>query len=163
MNLKMLYLLLLFFNDTQTNEGPNLGGTYYFGSNTNNKPSGWLTIYPKEDLTFFFYLDINRGAPSFNMGQKYGQAYFQPHKGYWQYTEIDSVSNTNCSLIFSFEKSKAEIKTISDKENCGFGYGVNADGKYKLYSKIIPKYFISQTEDTMYFSKTTPEMYNGNK
>ena len=163
MNPIIIYLLCLFLNDTQTQEDSNLGGTYNFGSNSKSKPSGWLTIYPKNGLTFLFYLDINRGAPSFNMGQKYGQAYVQSHKGYWQYAESDSISNTSCSLIFSFENGKAIVKTVSGKDNCGFGYGVNADGKYNLYSKTIPEYFVSQSGDTIYFSKTSPDMYNGNK
>lgn len=163
MNPIIIYLLFFLFIGTPPQQTTSPGGTYSFGSNSTNKPSRRLTVYPVNDLSFLFYLEINKGAPGFNMGQIYGQANVQSRKDYWQYTEIDSISNASCSLIFSFESGNATIKTVSGKGNCGFGYGVKADGKYKRRSKTIPEYFVSQTEDTIYFSQTTPDRYNNNK
>ena len=42
------------------------GGIYRFGTNVENGPVGGITLYQLYDSTALFYLDICRGAPSYN-------------------------------------------------------------------------------------------------
>jgi hypothetical protein len=49
------------------------GGTYSFGDNAEKGPVGHLSVYPESDSSLLFYLDVNKGAPSFNMGMLLGR------------------------------------------------------------------------------------------
>ena len=159
-SLLLLSILLLHFLGTDTPGQTTLAGTYKYGGKNENSAFGEALIYPNDNRSFSFYLDLNRGAPSFNMGQLYGRAFLQANKTTWLYQNSDTTKNNRCALTFSFDKGNLVIKTLSDKDDCGFGYGVLADGTYRQSKKSIPTYFITPTEDTVYFKKVTPEVYN---
>jgi hypothetical protein len=157
----ILNFLLVLVQGTSLNRVPNLAGTYAFAGTSEKSRSGEIVISPNVDLTFNFYLTVNRGAPSYNMGEIYGRAFVQPHKGIWMF-HTDTTNNINCALTFSFEKGIVTVKTLNGGDKCGFGYGVFADGKYKLINKKNPTYFINLSGDTIYFNNVTPEKYNKN-
>ena len=46
-----------------------IGGTYSFGDNIETGPVGSVKVYPLSENAALFFLDINRGAPSYNSGQ----------------------------------------------------------------------------------------------
>ena len=51
----------------------NITGTYKFGDNVENGRAGSLVVYPLTDQTALFFLDVSRGAPSYNQGQIFGE------------------------------------------------------------------------------------------
>ena len=53
-------------------------GTYQLGDDIEKERIGTITIYPETDTTVLFYIDLNRGAPSYNMGQLYGRLKVKP-------------------------------------------------------------------------------------
>lgn len=133
------------------------GGTYRDIKNATNGRIGWADIYPESDTTILFYLSLNRGAPSFNMGQKYGRLTMKNNIGiYYFKNDWDSLG---CKLIFSFSKDTLTIKTPDSFDECGYGYGVYSDGVFEKHYKKIPKYFIELTGDTTYFDKVKPEKW----
>ena len=73
----ILWILLMpIFCLSQTNETlktRKYAGIYSFGQDVEKMPVGNLTIYPETDSTILFYIDICRGAPSYNLGQHYGR------------------------------------------------------------------------------------------
>lgn len=75
---------------------------------------------------------------------------------------FSSPHDTTLSCQFSFEVKSNQllIKTLDDKGNCGFGYGVYIDGAYKRYSRNVPDYFEDETGIRMYFKKTLPDNWN---
>ena len=157
-SLLIFSFLLYQIPGTLIDQTPKLAGTYTYGGKSEDSPSGQILIHPIDDHTFNFYLDVNRGAPSYNMGQIYGRAFVQADKGIWVFQKTDTTSEKSCALTFSFKKGTVTIKTLSDEEDCGFGYGVIADGKYKRTNTNIPTYYITPTEDTVYFKKETSDL-----
>jgi hypothetical protein len=43
-------------------------GIYSYGDDVEKGKTGTVFIYPETDSTILFYIDLNRGAPSYNMG-----------------------------------------------------------------------------------------------
>lgn len=132
------------------------GGSYAYGKDLEKGRIGNLSIYPETDSTVLFYLDLNRGAPSYNMGNLYGRIKILNSSGIFYLTG----NGADCKFNLSFSKDFANIKTLEEKSNCFFGYAVYADGNFKRRSKQIPQYFQSPTGDTTYFGKVSPEEYN---
>src|SRR5258707_15733728 len=48
-------------------------GTYSYGADIEKGRVGNISISPETDTTILFYVDVNRGAPSYNMGALYGR------------------------------------------------------------------------------------------
>ncbi len=132
------------------------GGTYSYGSNVEKGRIGTIYIYPETDSTILFYIDLNRGAPSYNTGYLYGRVIIKNDNGTF-YTKIDPAEN-GCKLIFKFSRSKLTIQSI--EVNCGFGGLVYADGEFKKISKKPLDYFEDVEGKKVYFKTTKPEEYN---
>jgi hypothetical protein len=130
-------------------------GEYSYGKDIEKGRIGWATIYPESDSTLLFYLQLNRGAPYYNMGQLYGRIKIDNAKGVF-YSNRDSV-NTGCKFSIEFKHDSLLIKTIDNEGDCGFGFGVYADGKFKRRSKAIPLFFTDLEGKKVYFKKTKPE------
>jgi hypothetical protein len=133
-------------------------GSYSFGSNTEKGRVGSLVVYPETDSTILFYFDGNRGAPSYNMGQLYGRLKIINGKGLYISSVQDSLKP--CQFSCEFKSNQVLIKTLNDKDNCGFGYSVYIDGVYKRYTRNVPTYFEDETGSRVYFKKTLPENWN---
>jgi len=132
-------------------------GSYSFGSNAERGRVGSLDVYPETDSTILFYFQGNRGAPSYNMGQLYGRLKIINGKGlYFSSTNVAKP----CQFSWEFKSNQVLIKTLDDKDNCGFGYAVYIDGAYKRYTRNVPTYFEDETGGKVYFKKTLPENWN---
>lgn len=127
-----------------------IGGTYSFGDNVEKGAIGQVKIYPLTDTSALFYLDVCRGAPSYNLGQTLGKIIITDSVGI--YAPDRKNDYFDCKLQFNFTGKLLKIKTIDGHNACGFGHGVYADHIYKLENKSIPKYFINGHGDTISFT-----------
>jgi len=133
------------------------GGSYAYGKDIEKGRVGFIDVFPETDSTILFYLDLNRGAPSYNMGQLYGRIKIVNNSGVF-YLANDGKG---CKFKLTFSKRLLFIKTIDEQWQCPFGGGVYADGTFKKFSNKVPTCFIGPTgEDTVYFRTTPPEEYN---
>ena len=135
----------------------NIGGTYSFGDDVEKGPVGSVKIYPLTNNTALFYLDVCRGAPSYNQGQFFGQMTIKDNIGI--FSTKDEVEDLDCILKFEFSKEQLKIATEPGHDNCGFGGNVYADNIYYLIDKSNPKYFIEPEGDTIIFKGLTVEKY----
>lgn len=136
----------------------NITGTYKFGDNAENGRVGSLIVYPLTDQTALFFLDVSRGAPSYNQGQIFGEMTIKDNIGIYDTKSDDEF--LNCFLKFKFNNKEVKIGTGEGRYECGFGYAVYADHNYKLVDESVPKYFINGESDTIVFKGLTVEKYN---
>lgn len=133
-------------------------GTYSFGDDIEKGAVGSVIIYPLSDSTVMFYLDICLGAPSYNLGQLFGQIEINNNIGiYSQFDEDSDRLTFRCFLKFEFNSD--ELKITTEYGDCGFGASVYADNTYKLVDKSLPKYFITGEGDTILFKGLTLEEF----
>jgi hypothetical protein len=155
-------LIVLIFGFFQAVNGQklktaNYAGVYSFGKNVETGPVGSVTIFPETDTTVLFYIDICKGAPSYNLGQLYsrmkminGEAVF--------YTKL-AFDEKGCKWKLTISNRILTIKTLDDCYECGFGSSVYADNQYALKERKMPVYFVDGHNHKIYFSKTKPEDY----
>jgi hypothetical protein len=136
----------------------NYAGTYSYGTDVEKGGIGTIFIYPETDSTILFYIDLNRGAPSYNMGSLYGRVKIYNGNGTF-YTKFDFIDNS-CKWTFQFSKDILTIKTVDGQYGCGFGHAVYADGNFKRVSNKTPDYFENGEGTKVYFKTTSPEKYN---
>jgi hypothetical protein len=132
-------------------------GWYEYGRNIEKGRIGYLLIYPETDSTILFYIGLNRGAPSHNMGNLYGRIKILNDTGTF-FTRFDSLEK-GCELSFHFSNSKIEIITLNDRGDCEFGFGVYADGNFQKISDKVKEFFQDMEGKKVYFIKTKPENY----
>jgi hypothetical protein len=132
-------------------------GEYGYGRNVEKERIGNLQVYAESDSTILFYMDLNRGAPSYNMGALYGRVRIVNDSG-TSFTKFDTLSK-GCKLLFHFSNSKIDISTDGEQDDCYFGNGVEADGSFKKYSNKTKPYFENQEGKKIYFIETKPESY----
>lgn len=131
-------------------------GVYEYGDNIEKEPIGSVRIYPETDSTILFFIDVNRGAPSYNMGQLYGRLKVKNNTGVFY---LNSADKKSCKFNCQFKEALLIISTIEDQDECGFGYGVFVDGVFKRKSRKIPAYFFDATGTKFYFKTTKPETW----
>jgi hypothetical protein len=127
-------------------------GTFRYDKGKRNA-SGTIVIYPETDTTVLFYIDISKGAPSYNMGSLYGRLKIVNGEGSYE------SKDNNCRWTVQFLKNKLTIETASESYECGFGNHVVIDGLFKQTSKTIPDYFVNGEGTKYFFNATTPEEY----
>ena len=137
-----------------------LGGAFEYGRDIEKGAIGLISVYPETDSTILFFIDVNRGAPSYNMGNLYGR--LKVKSGIGVFNKNIGATEKTCKLEFKFENNILRVLTIEDNDNCGFGYGVMADGTYKRKSKKIPVHFIDATGEKYYFNETNPDKWERN-
>lgn len=125
-----------------------IGGKYEFGEDIEKGPVGLVSVYPLTDTAALFYLDVNRGAPSYNMGLLAGQMKIVNNVGIYN---SKSANEEGCIIKFTFANNKLEVSTDAKKGDCGFGFNVYADNTYKLVDSKIPEFYISGEGDTVLF------------
>jgi len=129
-----------------------LEGTYSDTYKTNGEaPYHFINIHRMPNGGYLFYLEVCRGAPSYNSGAMYGKLTYNKATGNYEYLP---VSADDCKLVLSHKSNKIIIKTISG--DCPFGYGVYADATYKLRIDHNPSYCFTRTGKKVYFNKTPP-------
>ena len=128
-----------------------------YGDSTQNGPGGQVIIYAISDDSVLFYLDVSRGAPSYNMGSLYNRLNVGSDKCIFN-IKLDYCDSL-CKLSFDFKDSILTVSTIDKGYDCGFGGNVIADGIYKKVDSNQPKYFEDAHGAKIYFDKTTPENY----
>jgi len=134
-------------------------GQYDLGGDIEKGRIGSVTVYSETDNTILFFLNVNRGAPSYNMGQLYGRISIENNKGSFNEKILDYYNG--CKLRFEFKEEILTIEYINEQDrDCGFGFAVWASGDYRRQNKLQPEFFQDQMGDTVYFAKTTPEKYN---
>ena len=82
-------------------------------------------------------LNVNRGAPSYNMGILVDTLEVKNNQAIY---ETKEESDGPCRLIFTFYKRGVKINHMAEDYNfsCGFGHAVIASGFYKRTSSKIP-------------------------
>ncbi|MFY0651855.1 MAG: hypothetical protein JXQ96_07470 [Cyclobacteriaceae bacterium] len=121
---------------------------------SNGELSGQLLAYPETDSTALIYIYVTRGAPSYNSGSLYARMITNSSGTYLNIVNDD----LNCQLELKIQANYITITT--EKQECGFGYGVVADGTFKLKNSETPEFFETMEGTKVYFSKIAPEEYN---
>lgn len=99
-----------------------------------NEAGGFLRVAQKNG-TARFQLECYRGGPSFNSGFVGGEMKFNGRIGTFQSTEFG-----RCRIVFEFHEKEVVIREDTDTCDCGFGYGVTANGIYRLKTHRMPKF-----------------------
>ncbi len=125
-------------------------GKYTYGNNNDDFDAmGEVLVYPESDTTILFYIQLVVGEPSYNMGDLYGRVILINGKGVFE--RKSQYSEEGCKWSMEFTDNKLIIKILDEQYECGFGYGVYADGEYTRKSNAVPEYFIDFIDDKHYF------------
>jgi hypothetical protein len=158
MKLVLVFCLALIISESKGQKNKlrteNFAGTY-------NRELGAILIYPETDSTVLFYIDVNRGAPSYNMGALFGRMKVINESGVFE-SNIFKSSDKGCKWKILFSKKELTIMTVEEAYNCGFGNGVVADGTFKRASNKVPEYFESSEGIKTLFKDSSPEKYDKN-
>jgi hypothetical protein len=122
---------------------------------TQESPYKLLEIFYKSIDTAFFYMEVGRGAPDYNSGAMYAEMVLDKRTGHMYYSPADTIND--CTLEFIKKGNSIIVNTLHG--DCPFGYGVGADGIYKLSDNKAPKSFIDRHGHKIFFNKTTPKQY----
>jgi len=155
----MRYTLLILLLTIVGYQQPSpIQGTYYtdYGKPGTDKPYQCLQIHYVNNNILYFYMEVGRGAPDYNSGALYGKLTFNKRSSNYEYLPKDTIDD--CKLVFVKHKNTIIIHTANGQ--CGFGYGVFADGTYILKTKANPIYFYSRTGKKIYFNKTSPKDFS---
>jgi len=129
-------------------------GKYTYGEDIEKGRVGAVTLYAESDSTILFYMDLNRGASSYNMGSLYGRVTLKGDSG----TFFKGVDSQTCKINFKFSKNKLNLVSFDDA-SCEFGSGVYAQGEFRNNTKNTPISFVNAEGTEFIFSETSPEAY----
>jgi hypothetical protein len=96
---------------------------------------GELRVIPGQDYADF-QLELSRGPQDYNSGYASGRMIERAGKRSYETTEFGKL----CRISFTFSPTQVHIDQVGDWDDCGFGYGVLADGDYALISHNRPKF-----------------------
>ncbi|QNL47818.1 hypothetical protein H8S90_13410 [Olivibacter sp. SDN3] len=128
-------------------------GQYGYGPGADKGRTGTMTVFPNDNKTLLFGIDLSVGPPSYNMGALFDTltvdesghlAIFENDKGY---------GDKGCKWEVMFHGDSLTIKTLNGANECGFGNGVYADGTYRLIDRNLPDAYTDQVGDTIYQTK----------
>lgn len=142
--------------DTPTVEAKpstSIAGTYSFGDDGEEGAVGSVLIYPVNENSALFFLDVNRGAPSYNSGQLFGEMKIEDNIG--AYVDPD----LNCLLKFEFGTNQLIVSYGEGQNDCGFGNGVYAGNTYSHTDKSVPTHFTNGEGEEIQFQVLTVEKY----
>lgn len=125
-------------------------GMYGYGPGADKGRTGAITIFPNDDSTLLFGINLSVGPPSYNMGALFDTLTLDGsgHQGYF---ESDSgYDDKGCKWQVIFHGDSLSLKTLDGANDCGFGNGVYADGTYTLIDRNLPDAYTDQVGDTIY-------------
>lgn len=125
-------------------------GEYTYGPGGDKGPTGDIIIFPKDDSTLLFAIDLSIGPPSYNMGELFDTLRLKNNQAIYKKS---ADGDNGCKWQIDFYNDSLTIKTLDDAYDCGFGAGVIADGSYKLADHKVPNLYITQDGDTVYRAK----------
>ncbi|MCZ8021712.1 MAG: hypothetical protein O9294_08125 [Cytophagales bacterium] len=165
MRTTLLIIKILIFTITNVtySQNSNVTSNYsgqYILSDKNKNRNGTIMIYSESDSTLLFYLELTSGKPSYNVGNLYGRISIKNAVG--EYLGNSLGTQSQCELIFEFSKNQLTITYSENKNDCGFGHSVYANGTYKLKTIISTNYFQDLEGRKVYFKETSPEEYYKN-
>lgn len=143
-------------NDDQVIKTKKYAGIYSFGDNIEKGAVGSVIVYPETDTTILFFVEVCRGAPSYNLGQLYDRLKIEDGKGIYN---SNIFGDKGCKWEITIDTEELTIKTIDGCDECGFGHAVYADHSYKRKDNLIHDYFTDGSGQKIYFNKTSPENY----
>ncbi len=132
-------------------------GVYSYGKN-HKRGTGRITIYPETDSTILFYIEANRGAPSYSNGTMYQRLKVTNDTANFLMKKDYQVMR--CQWALKFRNTYLTIETVDGMGECEFGHGVIADGKYLRLSSKSPGSFVTMDGNRVFFKITPPEIYN---
>jgi len=107
----------------------NYTGTYVM--DLGNTAGGTLLVIQMPNNKLQFDLECNRGAPSYNSGETSGTIAVKNATAIFQTEEFGA----QCKIRFEFQSNGVVISQSGSDADCGFGFGVHCDGKYRLKSR----------------------------
>lgn len=110
-----------------------------------------ITVYPEADDVILFYIKLQKGPPSYNMGSLLGRARIDNGVAIFTLDEYD------CKWSMTFTSNSLIIRTLQERYDCGFGGGVIADGTYKKTTSKVVDYYIDEDGRRVYFNELTEE------
>ena len=151
------------FAQMSKKEMENLKTAQYAGKYSYDNGEGYgegeVIVYPESDSTILFYIQLQAGEPSYNMGDLCGRVTLTDGKGVFEFKS--DYAEEGCKWSMNFADNKLVIEIIDEQYECGFGYGVYADGNYNRKSNAIPEYFVDFTDTKQYFKKLKLEKWVG--
>ena len=110
-----------------------------------------ITVYQESENSIMFYINIQKGPPSYNMGSLFGKVSVDNGTAVYTSQEYD------CKWSMTFTKNSLIIRTLQNKEDCGFGNAVYAEGTYKKVSSKNANYFINEDGKKVYFNQMSSD------
>lgn len=144
-------------NNNQALQTVKYSGIYSFGENVEKGAVGSVTVFAETDTSILFFIDICRGAPSYNLGQLYGRLKIENGKGI--YFSKYNFDEKGCKWQVTIDDNTLTINTLDDCYECGFGGNVIADNKFIRKNLAWPEFFTDGQGHKIFFSKTSPENY----
>jgi len=124
-------------------------GSYGYGPGAEKGKSGTIALYPRNDSTLLFYINLNVGPPSYNGGELFDTLSVKQNQAIYQGSS--DYGEKGCKWQIDFESDSLRITTLDNSYDCGFGGNVIADGVYQLNSRQVPQFYIKNQGDTVYF------------
>ena len=125
-------------------------GTYSYGK-PKKEPYGLLQLHKTKAGDYLFYLEVGKNAPSFSSGALYDKITFNKTSGRYE------ANTKGCRLQFLNGPKGVTITTV--RGDCGFPYGVVADGTYATKNHRNPSSVTTRTGKKVDFDKTTPTAF----
>ena len=126
-------------------------GTYKAAYDLGPGGAADLLIYPETDHSVLFFIYLNRGAPSHNMGEMYGRIELDGQRGFLYRQPDYQDEPCGWEVVFG-DNGTLEISSRDGQQGCGFGFGVQADHEYQRVSSDIPQSFEPMQRGVMHFN-----------
>ncbi len=148
----LLTILILFSIQQLKSQEIEYNGIYSYGTTPDSGRTGVIYVNQNTDSTLLFYLELNRGAPSYNSGAIVGQMnIYSP--GEADFTMKIEDHYINCSMNFWFTNDSLYIRTNDKADDCGYGYAVYSSGDFKKVKNKKPESYIDRSGEEFKFDE----------
>ncbi|MBK1439828.1 hypothetical protein JHJ32_07525 [Parapedobacter sp. ISTM3] len=125
-------------------------GIYSFGLGAEKGRTGAIVIFPNNDNSFLFGMELSVGPPSYNSGSLFDTLRMDGSSRTAFYKGKNNYGGRGCKWEVTFHGDSLTIKTLEGADECGLGNGVSADGTYRLLDRTLPTFYTNQQGDTIY-------------
>jgi len=122
-----------------------------YGNGMGGSSSGSLDFFSNNNGVYYFNLEYNVGAPSFNFGYLTGSFKIFGDKGvYYANLDNESITSTTeqegtiCKIIFIFDESGVFINQLSSDSACYFGFNVSVNDYFVKTNSINKRFDVSK-------------------